>query len=122
MAYITIQNPTKFSFLHFISNKTGPPKKDKFINTISNKTGWSATTPIALICLQQESPKLKLNPKLKSTTFNQRLNHAYMVEDEKLWKKTYRRWLATELVAEEGDNGELQEICLRAEGGDDGEL
>jgi hypothetical protein len=25
----------------------------------------------------------KLNPKLKSTTFNQRLNHAYMVEDER---------------------------------------
>jgi hypothetical protein len=26
---------------------------------------------------------LKLNPKLKSTTFNQILNHAYMVEDER---------------------------------------
>jgi hypothetical protein len=25
----------------------------------------------------------KLNPKLKSTTFNQILNHAYMVEDER---------------------------------------
>jgi hypothetical protein len=37
------------------------------------------------------------------------------VEDERVWKKTYRRWLVTELVAEGGDNGELQEICLKAE-------
>jgi hypothetical protein len=45
-----------------------------------------------------------------------------MVEDERVWKKTHRRWLATELATEGGDNGDLQEICLRAEGGDDGEL
>ena len=51
----------------------------------------------------------KLNPKLKSTTFNQRLNHAYMVEDERACKKTHRRSLA----AEGGDDGELQEIYLR---------
>jgi hypothetical protein len=30
-------------------------------------------------------------------------------------------WLAMELVAEGGDDG-LQEICVRAKGGDDGEL
>jgi hypothetical protein len=36
-----------------------------------------------------------------------------MVEDERARKKTHQRWLATELAAEGGDDGELQENILK---------